>query len=307
MLTASRLGGKAVEQALLQACQASEAFLTPAEALAHDLTEVRPLYTAIFTFAGKSGNHRLQVEWCEAHNDGSRNTDAITLDLVSKRWSRLEHESTALSPVIDVSMSDLNTSTAWQVDLLAAPQVIEESKLPSEIASFSKYLRTSKVTDIDSDNACNFTFWKPLAKLISVQQRISYQYTITNSDYTLELSRFQDRRYPPNPKLTPSTTQPIIYEPRWSLNLFRKDWDGMLAENERLKVGERADWPGDVDRWFPRDVGPTAEGMDEKDALQGWRQMFEKFVGVEMLVRRAGEIAGKRERGMRYMAPAWKA
>ena len=283
LLTNDRLGDKATEQALLQALQKTTDLVTPSEATVHDLTSVKPVYAVAFVFSDSAGDYRLTVEWHKAYDE---TTDKTHFEIFSKKWTRLERDTSALTSLLDIALCDLSTSSAWQFDILASSQVIDEIKLSPQLLAFSLNLAIDPDAAAKTRRNETFVRFNPYANLTSFQQRTSYQYTLFNSDYTLELSRFQDRTYHSRDKGFPTTT---VSEPRWSLTVYRKAWDAMLAGNERLPVGERADWLHDVATWFPQDIGPGSTEVDERRPGQGWMQLLEKLGRVEGMVREVKE------------------
>ncbi|KAK0850394.1 hypothetical protein LTS16_009585 [Friedmanniomyces endolithicus] len=240
-------------------------------------------FTGEVTQDDRAGDYRLTVEWHEAYDES---TNMTHFEIFSKKWTRLERDTNALTSLLDISLCDLSTSSAWQFDILASSQVIDETKLSPQLLAFSRNLTIDPDAALKAAKNETFVRFNPFANLTSFQQRTSYQYTLFNSDYTLELSRFQDRTYQSRDKGFPTT---VISEPRWSLTVFRKAWDAMLAGNERLPVGERADWLHDVATWFPQDVGPGSAEVDEKRSGQGWMQLLEKLGRVEGMVREVKE------------------
>jgi len=258
-----------------------------------DLSEVKPEYTAILTFTDEGGDLRLSVDWQETQDYSAQSTDFVRK---ATKWTRLDRDTGAPSPIFDVSLTDLNTGSAWQFDIVAA-QSIEESRLPQQLVRFAEKLAidTNAARKRSADRL--FVVHTPHANLKSLQQRISYHYRIAigNSDYTLELSQFQDRVYAarqaPAPSFINSAAGLTIYEPRWSLNVFRADWDTNFAQNERLEIGAMVVWSDDVESWFPQDLnanGSTSTNDDEKpDAEVGWKQLMEKLVRIEALVQGA--------------------
>ncbi|KAK0336127.1 hypothetical protein LTR02_014099 [Friedmanniomyces endolithicus] len=280
------LGDKATEQALLQALQKTTDLVTPSEATVHDLTSVKPVYAVAFVFSDSAGDYRLTVEWHKAYDE---TTDKTHFEIFSKKWTRLERDTSALTSLLDIALCDLSTSSAWQFDILASSQVIDEIKLSPQLLAFSLNLAIDPDAAAKTRRNETFVRFNPYANLTSFQQRTSYQYTLFNSDYTLELSRFQDRTYHSRDKGFPTTT---VSEPRWSLTVYRKAWDAMLAGNERLPVGERADWLHDVATWFPQDIGPGSTEVDERRPGQGWMQLLEKLGRIEGIV---GEVKEKIE------------
>ena len=277
-LNTCRVGHKPTEEALLLALQAAKDLITPSDATIADLSDVKPVYSAIFTFADEAGDLRLTVEWHEAH-DAFNNS--ANLEEISKKWTRLERDNGTPTSLLDVSLTDLNSGTAWQFDILAS-QAADEAKLPQQLITFARNLRIDPALAKKQSADRIFVRYNPFATLRSIQQRISYRYTIANSDFKLELSRLQDRNYPSRSTSSPSG-MPTVYEPRWSLSVYRTEWDTMFTQNERLPIGESTTWKDDVVTWFPYDVGPGASSVGE-DEGQGWEQMVDKLGRIEALV-----------------------
>ncbi|KAK5675373.1 hypothetical protein LTS10_011815 [Elasticomyces elasticus] len=277
------LGHRATEQDLLPALLATTKMVTPSEATVNDLRSVKPIYTVSFTFRDSDGHYRLTVEWHETFDEATNKTH---FEETSKKWTRLDRDCSALTSLLDVSLCDLSDGSAWQFDVLASPQVIDEAKLSPNLLAFTRNLRIEPDAAAKARRDEVFVRFNPFANLASFQQRITFQYAMVNSDYTLELSRFQDRTYlerTGSPLKGP--TGPTVTEPRWSVNVFRKSWDAMLADNERLPIGKQVSWQPDVATWFPYDIGPGSTTIDEKNLNQGWEQLMEKLKQVELFVR----------------------
>lgn len=249
-----------------------------------ELTDVKPVYSAIFTFTDEAGDLRLSIEWQETKDPI---TEKINFEEISRKWTRLERDTGVPTPVLDISLTDLNTSSAWQFDILAS-QTVVEARLSQQLHTFALNLRLDPAAAKHQDPARLFVRYNPYANLQSLQQRISYRYTLANSDFALELSRFQVRTF-----LSRKFTEPVIYEPRWSLSVFRTQWDTMFTQNERLSIGNAVTWEDDVATWFPSDVGPgcSSPGVDEGMGEE-WEQLLQKLGRIEALV---AETAAKVE------------
>jgi hypothetical protein len=281
------------ESEILQTAQRADVFLLPSDGSVQHLKDIEPIYSATFTFCDPGGHFQLSVEWQQSSDNDDK---AGNMDLTSKKWTRLERDSFAPSSLLDISLCDLTTSSAWQFDILACPQVVEEVKLPHQLVTFSRSLKIDAKVEQKEVGDLNFVSFAQCSNFMSVQQRISYQYVIANSDFTLEFCRYQDRSTTPSTTTTPLTQPSItVYEPRWSVRVFRKAWDAMLAKNERLPIGEEADWPHDVATWFNCDIGPGAPDVSDDDPNQGWEQLLEKLGRVRDLVKQAKITAEEKE------------
>ena len=268
-----------MERAALATLQDSRDLLVPHDATTERLVHVKPIYATILTLADPAGDLRLRIDWQEA-NDADSSTPAF--EVVFNKWTRLERDSSSASPLLDISLSDLDTGQAWQFDVQAA-QAVDESRLPKALSDFAHSVK------IDPRAAHSYStggdklfvlFRSHAVNLKSIQQRMSYRYGLASSDYTLELFRFQDRTYPPRKAtLIASSGGPAVYEPRWSLNVYRVAWDTMFAINERLAVGEAADWKDDAETWFPKHFGADDEKPDA-----GFGQLMEELKRIEKVV-----------------------
>ena len=259
----------------------------PSEAMIHDLKDIKPVYGATLTFEDPAGYYRFEVEW---QQEIDYETGAAHYEQTCKKWARLGHDSTTPSSILDISLSDLNTSLAWQCDILACPQVIEEWKLPEQLRKISDTINVDPKLAAKQDGFQAFARFMTLPSLCAVQQRRSYRFQIAASDFTLELNQFQDRMREPGTDKAIST-----YQPRWGLSLYRGEWDVMLTKNERLPIGEQADWQHDVTTWFPADIGRGSEAVDENNPDQGWWQLMQKFERIDGLVMEAKALVDKSE------------
>ena len=179
---------------------------------------------------------------------------------------------------------------AWQFEIHAA-QSIEEARLPNGFSEFgdSRSLRPDanaarKATNPSATDV-SFVIYRPsFAHLRHQEQRLTYRYGIVGSDYTVELSRFQHRSFPAREaRILAPAVEPTVFESRWGLSVHRIEWDTMFTRNERLPIGEKADWSHEEDVWFP----PNYSVDDEKQS--GFVQMMEKLKRVKTLVMEAHE------------------
>ena len=71
-----------------------------------------------------------------------------------------------------------------------------------------------------------------------------------------------------------------MYEPRWSLSVYRADWDTKFAQNESLKVGWGAEWEDDIETWFPKD--PQNPQTESKGA--GFDHLMENLKRIARMI-----------------------
>lgn len=271
-LTLDRLGEPEVERNALATLQQADELLVPQDVLTHDLSAVKAVYSVAIVFADAGGDLQLAMTWVESQDEGS---DTVAFEVVSKKWTRPERQSPSAVPILDVSLKSLSTGSAWHVSV-ESRQPVEDAHLSQSLCDFSDGIR------LDLDAVRQWVTDRPFVKhkafpsqLKRMHQRMSYRFGVKASDYTVELSRFQDFEFQERPPtLLRAARGPTVYEPRWSLEVYRAEWDQMFTLNERLPIGERADWDASADVWFPEDM--TDESTTEGES-RGFAQLMEKL------------------------------
>ena len=269
-LTTCRLGDEAIEQGTLGTLSCAKDILTPQN---HEGHHVKPVYSAVFTFGDAAGDLRLTASWEIFEDTGSS----------SFKWARLERDTGAPSTILDISLTDLNTGMAWQFDCQAA-QPVSNDHVPKPLQDFAESVRIDLNEAQKASTDKPFVTHRPyVGHLKSVQQRTTYRYNIASSEYTLELTRFQTRTFPPRKSTFLPAPEATVYEPRCGLSVYRGKWDLDFTDNERLEIGQRADWSHDVDTWFPKDVADSS-GDEKESASAGFGQLMEKLKVIGRLV-----------------------
>lgn len=250
--------------------------------MTHDLASIKPLLTATFTFVDPNnselGDIQLAIIW-EEHQDSDASLPAY--EQVSKKWTRLDRDTGAPSSILTTALSQISTGMAWQFTISAA-QSIEEDRLPQGFAAYADSIKVNtkaaqRVIMETLDDMTSLNYRSSFVYLKSLEQRLIYRYNLKGSDYTLDLSRFQLRTFPSKQNLFTAAVEPTVYEARWGLSLCRIEWDTMFAKNERLPIGERADWEQEEKVWFPMDYS------DEEDEAGGFELMVTKLAMVQGL------------------------
>lgn len=272
-----RLGGEYPEHTVLQKLQHAEDLLSPQDAITEHLVDVRPSYAAEFVFDHAKGDLCLRVTWIESSDIDAENVEFAE---ATKEWSRLDRDTGHATKLVDMSLTDLQNGSAWQYDMLSS-EAMEHSKLPPELRHFADKVRIDTMALRKKSEEKSFVVFNPFVQPKLVRQMIRYQYGIKGTDYTLELSEFQDRVYAAK-KSVADTPVPTVYEPRWGLNVFRIEWDTMFTKNARLTIGASADWDDSMENWFPQE---WVHDSDDDGKQDGFAQLMRKLERVEKLVR----------------------
>ena len=243
------------------------------------LLDTKPVCSVVFIFQDEAGDLRLTVSWLLSQSFEQLN---VEFDPISTKWTRLERDTGDAASIIDVSLTDLAAGTAWHFDMQAS-QAVDPTRLSKTYIEFAASLKVDAAAVRKQSAEKCFAIYRPNSKLKSIHQRISYRYGIMTTDYTLEISRFQDRVFPPRTNSSVLTVhEPTVYEPRWSLQIYRNAWDTMFTDNERLDVGQGVEWDNKMDNWFPKDdAAANALGMGANaDGVEQLMEMLKKIAGV---------------------------
>ncbi|SMQ46373.1 unnamed protein product [Zymoseptoria tritici ST99CH_3D7] len=277
--TTEEMGDLHAEQNALAALQKADDMLTPQDALQHDLSAVAPVFSADFIFQNDAGDLHLAMTWHIAV-DSDPNTPE--LEVGKKQWTRLDVDSGNATKLLDISLTDLQNGSAWSFDL-STEKPVSEDKLPQSLVRFAKSAHISRDALKRQDPMRPFVVYTPHSAMRWMRERTDYRYGIIGTDYTLELSKYQVK------DLTPGQEH-RLFEPRWSLDVYRTAWDTNLAHNQNLRIGETASWTSDMKEWFPRDIGgPDADAEEDAAGVDGFIQLMKKLERVEALIRGLSE------------------
>ncbi|KAH9827118.1 hypothetical protein Tdes44962_MAKER03088 [Teratosphaeria destructans] len=265
------VGEKHVESLLLQKFQEAEDLIAPKDCMIHNLNDVQPVIGITFTFADTRGDLCLTQEWQLGY--GSEDFDRC-----SEKWSRLDPETGTPRTLLDVSLTNLIDGQAWQIDILASDPVGPTS-LPKSLSKFAASVKILPAAARSQAVDRPFVAYNPFTSLKSIQQRVSYRFVISGTDYNLELSRFQDKTFT-SPASTTKPAEHTLYEARWAINVSGTCWESNFAENEVLQIGESTTWAHDALTWFPGDMGSESQSLDG-----GWQQLLEKLERIEDIVK----------------------
>jgi hypothetical protein len=275
------LGHRYSETTSLETLRTADWLLDPRNSMDHTLSDVKPIYTAVFIFADRAGDLCLEVSWHEVEDPpGSNKFDLVEL---SRQWTRLDRGSNSQSSLVDISLLNLNNRSAWHFEL-SASHAVENNRLDSKYHAIANSVRADIHIARQQRTDKPFAKYNPYVPLKMLQQRTSYLFALKNSNYTLELTRFQDRVYTQSlHSLRELDCQ--VYEPRWSLEVYHSMWDTLFTRNEHLAIGAMADWDDGVKTWFEEDDDMGDLGQVKGEC--GFEQLVEKLDLLEKLVLRS--------------------
>ena len=260
--------------------------------MVHTLDEVEPIHTAIFIIEDNAGDLCLEISWKERTD--SSGSSQPEFEELSRTWTKLDRGTTSQSSLIDISLLNLKNSSAWHFEL-SASIAVDTNRLGAQLRNLANSIRADIHDARQQRSDEPFVRWYQHVHVRMLQQRTTYLFALKNSNYTLELTRFQDRVYT---RGTHSFVEPKCetYEPRWSLEVYHSMWDTLFTRNEHLAVGAMVDWDDDVKTWFPED--DDMEDFAQVKGEAGFEQLVAKLDQVEKLVLRSeSEMFGGTEVG----------
>lgn len=270
----------------------ADVLLDPRDSAVHELYDVKPVYTAVFVFAERAGDLRLEMSWHEERNSsGSKKGELVEL---CRTWTRLDRGSAGPTSLVDISLLNLEKGSAWHFDL-SASHAVENNRLAPEYHNIADSVRADLQVARLQRTDKPFVRWNPYVPIKTLQQRTSYLFALKNSNYTVELTRFQDRIFTHRSRLA-SQVECEVYEPRWSLDVYHSIWDTLFTRNEHLQVGKAADWDAGVQTWFPED--DDLRDLSQVKGERGFEQLVAKLGLLEKVVLSSqGETYGGMEVG----------
>lgn len=270
----------------------ADILLDPRDSAVHTLYDVKPVYTAVFVFADRAGDLRLEMSWHEERNNSeSKKGELVEL---SRTWTRLDRGSAGPSSLVDISLLNLEKGSAWHFDL-SASHAVENNRLAPEYHNIADSVRADlQVARLERSDK-PFVRWNPYVPIKILQQRTSHLFALKNSNYTVELTRFQDRAFTQRSRIT-SQVDCEAFEPRWSLEVYHSIWDMLFTRNEHLQVGKAADWDAGVQTWFPED--DDLRDLSQVKGERGFEQLVAKLGLLEQVALSSqGEMYGGMEVG----------
>lgn len=236
-----------------------------------NLSDVLPKYSAVFVFEDpKKGNLQLSMTWGETTEPDE---DELQFSTPTIEWARLDRDTGRATELMEMSWMDLQSGFAWQFEILAT-QAEDASKMPEDFKRFAQNVQFDAVAAKQQPPTKPFVICRFPLPLRTLRQSIKHHYGIVGTDYTLEISQFQDREY----QRGGGDAHVKVYEPRWGLGVFYSKWDNTFGQNERLPIGQGAKWDDDMDEWFPA----------EKHVKEpGFPHLVEQLGKIEELVRSA--------------------
>ena len=251
------------------------------------LTDVKPVYTAIFTFADEAGDLQLIKTWCEMADTSAKTS---LFEETTRKWTRLDRDASTPTPLLDVNIIDIDATLAWKISV-RSQHCVNERRLSKALVDFSYSIQIEpELARKQTIDKAFVTYRAYGVKLKSLQLRISYHFDIRTgegmvTDYALNVTRFQDRVFAHDQEKVAAVAEPVAYEPRWALNVYRNEWATKFAVNESFKVGEVADWDDDIETWFPKN--PRRVAAESK--LSGMEHFMEHLHRIAKVVREIKE------------------
>lgn len=223
---------------------------------------MEPSFAAIFTFQDAAGDYCFYISWKKVNDlDGGQTRTSFVRG--AKKWTRFNAGANGPEKLLNATLTDLKMPSSWAIELLASHTLTAKQvrRLPVHLVSFTDGITLDQAVLMRQEPNQRFIRYREMTDLKSARQMTTYQYFIRNTDYTIELSKFNDIIYINSPGQNLET--PRMQTDSWSLNVYRQNWDNLFAENAALKAGKRVEWAesANMEMWFPKNMKP---GFDDE-------------------------------------------
>lgn len=259
----AEIGDPIVESRALTRCFEGKEILAPQDAWTRELSDVKPVYAATFEIATPQGQGDLLLD-VELAYEGGVST------LLSKRWYRLRENQPEPRKLLDGNILKLENGLAWHIGLEQYIEV-DEKNLSQEYYIFPDTL-TLDIHAAEDYDCHNFVIYRSRNDRIlqlpikSVRQRRLWRFNAIAGEWVVEVGKVD--------KTVFAQGQPqVLFEPRWTLNVYHNKWDELLAFSKHIEVGQAADWgrANAADLLFPQNLdtsiltGLARQEMDDSD------------------------------------------
>lgn len=272
-----RLGDCELESKALRRCFEADTQLAALDGAIEHVSQVKPAYVAEFVFEHGDGDLLLSMVW-ETRldmNDGPR------LQKTAQHWLRHEVGHTGPRKLVDVSLTDLTTGSAWAIELVATRSV-DISRLPKDLVTFAAAVTVDKAKAWDTEHTESFLKFTPRTSLRSVRQMTRYSFNVTDTDLILEVMESKSIL-----NASIGAVQEHSDRSAWSVSMYRQAWDDSFTENNTLEVGKSTTWKDSLEDWFPAEdlyeVQEQSKGVQDGKEEISFMQLIARLDSVEKI------------------------
>lgn len=251
--------------------------LSPLHLHHEELEEVKPSYSGKFVVTRRkddSAYYQLEATY-------DLDIDNV-LECRSKTWSTLGKDQRTF-PILNIDLIDVDKQSAWNIEL-SVKGLVHDDPLLEKFAEAVEVIRSVPNLVLAANNGDRYIGLKqlqPSLKIESYQQRCSWTFTISEDGlYMLELSQTQSFM-PCSGGAQADALGLIRHGPiRWSISVFRPEWDTILAEHALHGIGQDMKNNLHISKFFPDQDGALLTDRSTK----GLENFLRRLTNVEDLV-----------------------
>ncbi|KAK4958606.1 hypothetical protein LTR66_013166 [Elasticomyces elasticus] len=266
------LGNPTLEASALARIQTKEGIFFPLDGMTAKLVDVTPFFSATFIIMAEpspgmgndAGLYRFEIAFQQSDKE---------FETTSRKWSRCEKYSNEPTALLDVSSINLADGHAWHLGMLAS-QSVEKDRVPAAFVAFADGVGINKKA-FRAGESTFINYPRGSVGLKKWTQKTSWAFRIGQSDYRVEVTKFQETVFPSWQSQFENQTQTLAQEPRWSVSVHLPKWDVTSDQNRKLGIGQGTEWTADFPTWFPEDEHPGHGIVGSGDGVEDFMQKLE--------------------------------
>ncbi|KAI9655354.1 MAG: hypothetical protein M1821_005501 [Bathelium mastoideum] len=268
------IGNKQLEQQILERVLDANSLLAPATTFARTLREDKPIYCANFVIVDPTDGS------CFCYDVAFKDLGA-SFECSSRDWSKLDPGSTNPTKLLDISLIDLQKSSAWALEVTATQTISDDTQVPQSFLQWAERVEIDGQRARNHDKPGQFIAFPAGVPIVFYKEKVVWTFHLIGSLYTVEIGRTQRTATDRSQMLSrsPNAVPNVLQDPYWTVAVRHNDWNGFLGTHANLKVGEGAKYTVDEKKWFPKDDTCGSKHQD------GFLNLVEKLGQIEGIVR----------------------
>ncbi|KAI5288823.1 hypothetical protein KEM54_004822 [Ascosphaera aggregata] len=252
-------------QGLLSRCLQRKDILTLFNPRHSSLEDTLPSYTITFNYLEGDASLRLEVEFHPTPRGGYERGNKTWYKTIPEDDIELER------PILQVGIMDFERSD-WELDIKLMGSPTDSSNISRSLKEFANLvaLVRSEVDDPATPGRLRVSFpVEQSQNLKSIQQKTSLRYRIKQTNYVLEIARYDTFQCTPSVNSCETARSFTFGVPRvsetavttWGASLYDTTWDDYIGQNATSRCGENVHWKPSIKSFFPSSDPETKDNV----------------------------------------------